>query len=200
MSNTATTSTSTIPSPVNLAQGNRSSNPKVSAGAAAGIGVGAFCFGLLLALLVQLVIWIRTRNSGRRTRKRESSSFSILDELPQPRPHEGLKQEMMSFETSIKNYVDNFYHDKALAAGQTLDERQLGALVGDAGHGRMWAERLTDPVKRDIALRAFIAKVIFMRIDPTGNATTTLLPAEVVTCYHHALNKTKGRRKIGITM
>lgn len=104
---------------------------------------------------------------------------------------------MMSFDTSIKNYVDNFYHDRALPASQVLDERQLGALVEDAGRGRMWADLLINPEKRDIVLRAFVANVIFKRIDPNGNAMTTLLPPEVATCYHHALAKTKAHRTIG---
>jgi len=172
------------------------SSSNVSEGAAAGIGVGAFFFGLFIALLVVLIIRRHTRDRTRRTPDREPSSFSILDELPQPRPREHLKQEMLSFETSIKNYVDNFYHNKALPANQVLDERQLGALVEDASRGRMWADLLINPEKRDIALRAFVANVIFMRIDPNGSAITTLLPPEVVTCYHHALAKKRARRKI----
>lgn len=176
--------------------------------AVAGIGVGTAIIGALISS--SIFIFFGYRNRRRRHSRRQGKSpaidnisaaggttFADLDGLPQPIAHEELKQSFTAVETDIDNYINNFF-DHRRPAKATLDNQALTALVGYPGvdNKSQWSQLLTDPDTRALALKSFIARVLFARIDPDGDPHTTLLPAGVVSTYRSMIPSQRGTQDL----
>lgn len=112
----------------------------------------------------------------------------MLDYLPQGIGHKELRQEFSQLETQIKTFVVNFFHARPVDARTVNTDKLLAVLGGADDHtGNQWSTQLRDTTNRRIALRIYIAKVLWARVDPRGVAETTLLPVDVVRCYQAAL-------------
>ncbi|KAI0108172.1 hypothetical protein F4814DRAFT_427050 [Daldinia grandis] len=167
-----------------------------SSGAVAGIAIGCASASAAIVFAAFLLLHRRRLNPKPTTLKPVTSSpvprtGDVLDYLQQGMGHKELRQEFSRLETQIKTFVANFFHAQPVDA-TTLDDNKIYAMLGatddtDNHSSSQWPAQLCDTPNRRIALRAYIARVIWARVDPGGVAETTLLPVDAVRCYRVAL-------------
>lgn len=159
-----------------------------SSGAVAGIAIGCTIASVVIVSAVFLLV--------QRVHRRPPNlnpiplSMRVLDYLPQGMGHKELRQEFSQLETQIKTYVVNFFHDRPVHATTVNADKLLAMLGGADDHSsNQWSTQLCDTSNnnRSIALRMYIARVLWARVDPRGVPDTTLLPVEVIHCYQAAL-------------
>ncbi|KAK7952667.1 uncharacterized protein PG986_008395 [Apiospora aurea] len=180
-----------------------------SHGAIAGVGIGCAVGGALLLFLV----WFMASRSGKYSalrgtsrprlhpatispapRRHQVPSVDIdLDELPQEAPHDELRRNLSQIETAIKNWVLQFFQEPPSATGR--DNRQYQELLSlllpaqtgkDSAEVLHWFRQVHDKKPGTIFLRAYVARLLFERVNPGGNPEHTILPRRVL-CFYQDL-------------
>lgn len=172
-----------------------------SSGATAGIAIGcAFASAAIVSALFLLIRQPKPRQPKPQPViwPPESRTKAALTYLPQGIGHDELRQDFSGLETEVDNFVFNFFHAKPVPS-ETVNADKLSFLLGGAtdndSNTQYLLTRLCDTSTRTSALRSYIARVLFARIDPRCVAQTTLLPVDVVGCYQATLLGEHGRRE-----
>ncbi|KAI1845202.1 hypothetical protein JX266_008749 [Neoarthrinium moseri] len=170
--------------------------PGVSPGVTAAVAIICTIVGAAIASIIFLILRRRSKSSSHSSQSPalpQQSSRKLFDELPQSVDHHELRTDIANLETSIKNFVDNFFHD-GLLQEVNLNNTAFTTLTTwtPSVSSKGWSSLLIDTRTRSTALRALIARAIFDRIRPTGDPKTTLLPPGVVECYTSMISKRKG--------
>lgn len=164
----------------------------------AGISIACTIVGIALGLVISFIAFRhkmnnRFNNSPLRAntamRNVPGSTSYDLDGLPQETGHDTLRHTVSGLEISIKNFVHEFFHNQPLSHRE-LDDGTIVDLL-DVGIGDrqalIWPSQLKTTQNRSTALKSYLARVLFSRIDPYGNPETSLLPEEMLRCYHGML-------------
>lgn len=102
---------------------------------------------------------------------------SIDDLLPQPVEDETISGDLSKIRDNIKNHVRTFYHSGPTTAADINEAgiRDIAALTNLSA--AVLVNTLSDPIKRDNALRSVLAAVILTRT--TGDRNPSLLPSDL---------------------
>ncbi|KAI1410290.1 hypothetical protein F5Y13DRAFT_168122 [Hypoxylon sp. FL1857] len=159
-----------------------------SPGAVAGIAIGCAIASAAIVSAVFLLVHRRLPNLKPVTLSPVPRAEGFLDHLPQGIGHKELRQEFSQLETKIKTFVSNFFHDRPVHVG-AVDTDRIHDVLGaaDDNSSSQWSTQLCDTAHRGIMLRAYIARVLWARVDSRGEAERSLLPVDVVRCYQAAL-------------
>ncbi|KAF2106558.1 hypothetical protein BDV96DRAFT_330258 [Lophiotrema nucula] len=200
------TATST-PSKVPIA-----SHKGLSNGAVAGVAIGCLLVG---ALLAGFLVWFCLGRYKRKqhARDHEGSALAFLprektaavvkaqsvesgspiskvldNALPQPSEDKAISGEIAKLESSVKNHVQSYYHNRSISPG-LLDLDDLHALGNNLpiSTGTL-STLLGHPETRDIALRFVIAWVMISRMELYSDPDTTFLPPEIARCFQTVSN------------
>lgn len=105
----------------------------------------------------------------------QASVIYGIDDLPQPIAHDNLRGDLSQLEVAIKNFVDNYFHRETVSR-HDFREPSLMNLAGEAKAGKPWSSSLASSETRTIALRCFIAQVIFKCMALESDPALSLLP------------------------
>lgn len=181
------------------ASGNSTSqNGRLSDGQVAGISIACTIVGIALGLVIGFIVF-RRKKSNRFNNSAVWANTAMgnvpgntsydLDGLPQETGHDTLRHTVSGLEISMKNFVHEFFHNQPLSHRE-LDDGTIVDLL-DVGIGDrqalIWPSQLKTIQNRSTALKSYLARVLFARIDPYGNPETSLLPEEMLRCYHGLL-------------
>lgn len=164
----------------------------------AGISIACTIVGVALGLVISFIVFRhKKRNSFNNSAMWANTALPYvpgrtsydLDGLPQETGHDTLRHTVSGLEISIKNFVHEFFHNQPLTHreldnGAILDLLDVGT---DDRQASIWPRKLKTSQNRSTALKSYLARVLFSRIDPNGNPETSLLPGEMLRCYHGLL-------------
>lgn len=193
MSTVTSTSTTRTPSGTRAPRDDR-----LSGGQVAGVSIACTLVGIVLGLVISFVVFrhkrrSRSKNSallaGTTLRDVPYNTSYDLEGLPQETGHDTLRNTISGLEISIKNFVHEFFHNQPLSHRELDDGAIVGLLDGEMGdrQAMTWPRKLRTSQNRSMTLKAYLARVLFSRIDPSGNPEISLLPEEMLRCYHELL-------------
>lgn len=119
-------------------------------------------------------------------------STRVLDYVPQEMDHEELRKEVDELRKKIKD-VACYYHTEPVDETTANVDKLLDMLSGADASDLVNCLYRSGIEMRRIFMRVYIAKVLWARVDPRGDAETTLLPVDVVRCYQALTNRNNGR-------
>lgn len=173
-------------------------NVGVPDGQVAGISIACTIVGIALGVVISFIAFRRKKSNrfnnnpprpNTAMRNVPGSASCDLDGLPQETGHDTLRHTVSGLEISIKNFVHEFFHNQPLSHRE-LDDGTIVDLL-DVGLGDrqalIWPSQLKNSQNRSTALKSYLARVLFSRINPYGNPETSLLPEEMLRCYHGLL-------------
>lgn len=173
-------------------------NDRLTDGQVAGVSIACTVLGILLGLVISFVVFRRKRRSranngavwaDTKLRTVPGNTSYDLDGLPQEAGHDTLRNTVSGLEISMKNFVHEFFHSQPLSHRELDDGTIIDLLDGRMGDRQalIWPRKLKTSQNRSTTLKAYLARVLFSRIDPSGNPETSLLPEEMLRCYHELL-------------
>ncbi|KAI7780712.1 hypothetical protein LA080_015609 [Diaporthe eres] len=175
-------------------------NDRLTDGQVAGVSIGCTFLGIVLGLVISFIVFRRKRrgrvNNGAlwadsKLRTVPGNTSYDLDGLPQELGHDTLRNTISGLEISIKNFVHEFFHNQPLSHRE-LDDGTIVDLLDVRMVDRqalIWPRKLKTSQDRSTTLKAYLARVLFSRIDPSSNPETSLLPGEMLRCYHELLSE-----------
>jgi hypothetical protein len=183
--------------PKDQSQSNKSKG--LAGGAVAGIAIGMLLAGAVLAGIVFFILLRRQKrrqvtSSANYSRQHAAytehnvrpekgatmvaaTTGSIDSLLPQPVEDDAITGDLSKIRDNIKNHVRTYYHSgpiSAVGVNETVI-RDVAAMTGSSATALV--NLLSDPSKRDSALRSIVAAVILTKC--TGERSPSLLPIEV---------------------
>lgn len=108
-----------------------------------------------------------------------TSAIYGIDDLPQPIAHDTLRGDWSKLEGGIKTFVDNYFHRETVSK-HGFTESSLMDLAGEAKGGKPWSSILASSETRKVALRCFIAQVIFKSMALDSDPARAILPSCVL--------------------
>lgn len=173
-------------------------NDRLSDGQVAGISIACTIVGVALGLVISFIVFRHKKNNGfnksplwtnTALRTVPGKTSYDLDGLPQETGHDTLRLTVSGLEISMKNFVHEFFHNQPLSHRELDDDAIVDLLdvgIGDR-QALVWPRKLRTSQNRSTAIRSYLARVLFSRIDPNGNPEISLLPEEMLRCYHGLL-------------
>ncbi|KAH6642852.1 hypothetical protein C7974DRAFT_111807 [Boeremia exigua] len=189
--------TSAVPVPGSGAPNPQPSNGSkgLAGGAVAGVAVGMLLAGVILAGIVFFFLLRRQKRRQVTSSSRPHAAYaernvgpekgatvvatavgSIDDLLPQPVEDDAITGDLSKIRDNIKNHVRTYYHSGPTSSADVNEAvvRDVAAITGSSVG--VLTNLLSDPTKRDGALRSIVAAVILTRC--TGDRYPSLLPDE----------------------
>ncbi|KAJ4987571.1 hypothetical protein SVAN01_06884 [Stagonosporopsis vannaccii] len=174
-----------------------SGNKGLAGGAVAGVAIGMLLAGALISGLAVFFLLRRQRKRHTaptythqhvsQTERRASpekgttvvaaAGSSIDDLLPQPVEDETITGDLSKIRDNIKNHVRTFYQSGPISAAEISEVGIRDIAESTNISAAVLVNALSDPTKRDNALRSILAAVILTRT--TGDRNPNLLPGDL---------------------